>query len=139
MQSIFFIGFNRCGTTSLHSWLSAHGLKSFHGGTDESILVERYIIYNLTFGEPPLKDIPDHDAWLDLGPVQREWREFVRCYPDSKFVLNIRDIDHWLISRLNHLEGHYVQFMNVFYRRNATWRDGSPSGDRNLSITNEPS
>jgi hypothetical protein len=119
----FFIGFNKCGTRSLHLWLIAKGLNSFHGGKRESILIEGDIIYNLTFGVPPLKEVPHHDAWLDLGPVQREWREFVRCYPDSKFVFNVRDIDRWLLSRLNHLEGRYVQYMNVFYRRSATWQE----------------
>jgi hypothetical protein len=120
---VFFIGFNKCGTTSLHLWLTSNGLESFHGGARENALVEGDIVFNITFGDPPLKDILHKDAWLDVGPVQREWREFVRCYPDSKFVLNTRDINRWLVSRLNHLSGRYVQYMNVAFRRDATWQE----------------
>lgn len=119
----FFIGYNKCGTSSLHRWLTLHGVRSVHGGKSVNALLENEIILNLAFEQAPLKGLADHSAWLDFGIVQSEWRDFLRWYPDAKFVLNMRDMDHWVLSRLNHLYGRYVEYMNLFYRRKLTWQE----------------
>ena len=48
---VFFIGFNKCGTTSLHTWLVDAGIRSFHGGGSE-IDHHAVILANVARGRP---------------------------------------------------------------------------------------
>jgi hypothetical protein len=44
------------------------------------------------------------------------FRDLDAAYPGSRFVLNTRQVDGWLLSRLNHMNGTYVKFLNLYYR-----------------------
>ncbi|MBC7478599.1 MAG: hypothetical protein H7317_10955 [Pseudorhodobacter sp.] len=37
-----------------------------------------------------------------------EFRTFAKFYPESYFLLNTRDVDDWITSRLNHKDGLYL-------------------------------
>src|SRR5262245_41193753 len=118
-RSFFFIGFNRCGTRSLHRWLCDAGVDAFHGGKDEAGR-DVGIMLNLAQGRPALESFDGHEAYLDLRVLHQRFRDFDRDYPASRFILNTRDIDRWLVSRLNHIEGAYVDFMNLYYSLDLT-------------------
>ena len=118
---VFFIGFNKCGTRSFHKYFSDCGLASLHGAaTDDSHVA---ILLNVALGEPALRGLAPYDVYLDVGAVQSQFRCLDRDYPGSKFVLNVRDVDRWLVSRLNHANGRYVEFMNLYYETNLTWSE----------------
>jgi hypothetical protein len=119
---IFFIGFNKCGTLSLHHHLLKCGLRSFHGGSSDRHFDE-VILVNISYSDQPLYGVPPYDAWSDSVPVQREFRYFDFHYPTARFVLNTRDVLRWVVSRLNHLDGNYVTFMNLTYRRELAWQE----------------
>ena len=119
---IFFIGFNKCGTLSLHHHLLKCGLRSFHGGSSDRHFDE-VILVNISYSDQPLYGVPPYDAWSDSVPVQREFRYFDLHYPTARFVLNTRDVLRWVVSRLNHLDGNYVTFMNLAYRRELAWQE----------------
>lgn len=86
-SKIFCIGFNRTGTTSLHTLFQREGFRSYHGtawrGMREALLVR-------------------YDCFSDGRPD--DFRELDRRYPRSQFILNVRDLDTWLRSRLDHIQ-----------------------------------
>jgi hypothetical protein len=119
---VFFIGFNKCGTTSLHNWLKDAGIRSFHGGSD-TIDCHTRILANIALGRPALDGLDQYDAYLDVRAVQEQFRALDRDYPGSKFVLNTRNVDRWIVSRLNHLNGGYVALMNLYYGVELSWSE----------------
>jgi hypothetical protein len=78
---IFGIGLSRTGTTSLHRALEILGYRSVHYPPPDSIdaLLE------------------DHDALSDT-PVACRFRELDCRYPNSRFILTVRDFRSWLTS-----------------------------------------
>lgn len=113
-MKVFFIGFNKCGTSSLHAWLCDAGVKAFHGGQDTGG-VDVAIMINIAQGRPALEGVSGYDAYLDLRMLHQRFKDFDHDYPGSKFVLNTRPVDDWLRSRVNHLNGAYVAFTNLFH------------------------
>jgi len=115
---IFIIGFNKTATRSLHYFFKDNGLPSVHW--DNSHLVKcfernialgkklltggvvhhtkvsskgRYedmVVFSDMTDRVPPKDPADYYKRLDLD------------YPNSKFILNIRDTESWIKSRFNH-------------------------------------
>jgi hypothetical protein len=122
---IFLIGFNKCGTTSFHHFFEANGLSSVHWYGNE---LARCLRRNSRLpGVPPLWSIDRWQAYGDLialpgtpwdaprpyrGPLIEANALFPRlhrAYPDSLFILNTRDLDAWLCSRLAHDQGRFAQ------------------------------
>ncbi|MBL4740859.1 MAG: hypothetical protein JKY12_07680 [Sneathiella sp.] len=75
---IFGIGLSRTGTTSLTAALNILGFSAIHFPTRTS-------------------QIDAHDAATDT-PVALAFRELELRYPDSKFILTVRDKKEWLKS-----------------------------------------
>ena len=120
---IFFIGPNKCGTQSLSRWLRDTGKNPFHGG-EEKANYHRGILINVAQDKPPLDGgLDGYDAYLDVGAVQTQFRAIDHHYPGSKFVLNTRNIDRWILSRLNHIAGRYVTYMNLYYGIDLSWSE----------------
>lgn len=117
-NKIFQIGFNRCGTTSIHQFFLDNGLKSIHW--DRGNLARR-IKMNSLAKLPLLKGYEEYECFTDMeSPITGDfayiehYKELDRQYPGSKFILNLRDIEDWIKSRLNHGEGRYINI----YKRN---------------------
>ena len=52
-----------------------------------------------------LSDVdPDLDAFCDIAAITARFAELDRCYPGSKFVLTVRQVDAWVTSRVRHVE-----------------------------------
>jgi len=85
-NKLFCIGLNKTGTTSLHFAFQKLGLRSFHGGTFDSRI----------------------DAFSD-GRYYKNFKEYDCDNPNSKFILNTRNLRDWIISRIKHCQqGHYL-------------------------------
>ncbi len=86
-RKVFAIGFNKTGTTSLHRIFTDLGYRSYHGTKwrDSS----RPGIYRL------------YDAFCDGIPD--DFRKLDAMFPNAKFILQVRDLDAWLDSRLEHI------------------------------------
>lgn len=107
-NKIFQIGFNKCGTTSLHKFFLSNGLKSIHWG---DALLAKKIKDNCDNNLPPLMGYDNYDcftdmesSWDDIFIYLTHYKELDKFYPNSKFILNIRNVDKWIESRLNHPE-----------------------------------
>lgn len=85
---VFAIGFNKSGTTSLHALFKSFGLVSYHGtkwrDCDDLALLRSYDCFS--------DDTPKDLAKLD------------RLFPGSRFILQVRELDSWVYSRLAHIE-----------------------------------
>lgn len=108
-MKIFQIGFNRCGTKTIHHYLRANGVKSVHW--DHGRLARR-IFKNLANGDSLLSGYEHFDAFHDMEFISSSgsclleafklFPYFAAQYPDAVFILNTRDREAWIRSRLNH-------------------------------------
>ncbi|MEM9122849.1 MAG: sulfotransferase [Pseudomonadota bacterium] len=102
------VGFNKCGTRTLHLFLEANGWKSGHW--DRGAIAET-LKQNLDMNDPnPLGRYADYDALFDVTffgdetyfDAAHHFKALDVAYPDARFVLNTRNVDDWIISRFNH-------------------------------------
>jgi hypothetical protein len=93
---IFGIGLSRTGTTSLNSALVKLGYRSLHWPHDS---VTRRELIGYFAGEQPfaLTVAEDYDAITDT-PAAAAYRELSALYPESRFILTLRDRRGWLNS-----------------------------------------
>jgi hypothetical protein len=104
---IFQIGFNRCGTLSLHKFLLSSGLRSLHWA--EELLAVK-IANRIDAGQDPIKDFPRAIGFTDMvgardGLLVEPYKRFDylhRWYPNALFILNTRDREKWIDSRSAH-------------------------------------
>tara|TARA_R110000868_G_scaffold378996_1_gene644668 strand:- start:314 stop:2431 length:2118 start_codon:yes stop_codon:yes gene_type:complete len=111
-NKIFQIGFNKCGTTSLHQMFIESGLKSVHwdGGK-----IAKKIDSNIKQSKSPLNGVNEYDCYIDIENLGTNSFPFIkyydildRAYPNSLFILNTRPLSNWAQSRLNHQRGGYA-------------------------------
>jgi len=100
MNKIFCIGLNRTGTTSLHRALQIMGFKSVHYRCEQGNIKD-IVQANFKSHKMLLADIEDYDAYSDWNRSESNclFKVFDKQYPDSKFILTIRNLKSWLKSR----------------------------------------
>ncbi|MDO6838801.1 sulfotransferase [Paraglaciecola chathamensis] len=106
-KKIFCVGLNKTGTSSLHDAFLILGIKSVHFKGAEDRNIKDIILSNYLAGHNVLKGLEHYEAFSDwdLGPSTVDIvKEFDKQYPNSKFILNIRDLDGWLNSREKHVK-----------------------------------
>ena len=86
-SKIFAIGLNKTGTTSLHRIFQDLGCRSYHGTKWRE--TSRPTIYRF------------YDAFCDGIP--NDFRRLDAMFPNARFILQVRDLDAWLDSRLEHI------------------------------------
>lgn len=98
---MFCIGLNKTGTTSLHAALQELGYRSLHHREPEST---EAVARAVREGLPLLTHLGDHDAFSDIQSLAVRFVELDEQYPDSRFILTVRDLGDWLDSRRRHVE-----------------------------------
>ena len=86
-SKVFAIGFNKTATTSIDKVFKDVGIRSVHNVKWRT--AKPYLGHYLA------------QAFSD-GPPE-DFRSLDRRFPNSKFILNVRDLDEWLDSRLEHV------------------------------------
>ena len=103
---VFQIGFNKCGTTSLHRFYERSGLRSVHW--DGGYLAPR-MEDNIRAGRRAIVGYEDYDAFSELSymcehrvvEVGFQYLDvLLEQEPDARFVLNVRPVEKWIKSRL---------------------------------------
>ena len=115
-MKIFQIGFNRCGTLSFTKFFVDNGIKSVHWLTEGRKNICLLATKNLSNNKKMFDGI-DYTFYSDMEFVSSNkiiylyeyFRTIDEQYPDSKFILNTRDVDDWINSRLNHQGPHQVK------------------------------
>lgn len=94
-QKIFGIGLSRTGTRSLNSALQMLGFNTVHYPVDPDTFHE------LANGQYDLTLLKHHDGITDIT-VAPYYAQLDKMYPNSKFILTVREKDGWLNSCENH-------------------------------------
>ena len=109
---VFIIGYNKTGTMTLHYFFQNNNIKSIHWDQGR---IARKMKKNYKNKEPLLKDYPDYYVFSDLEDYKKlnyanedYFKELYYQYPNSKFILNIRDVQNWIKSRNRHENSYYV-------------------------------
>ncbi len=95
-KKVFAIGFNKSGTTSIHHLFQTLGLNSYHGLEWRKCADLRFFFKFDCFSDGP----PDDFMYLD------------KTFMNSKFILNVRQLETWVLSRLSHIERQKEKFDN---------------------------
>jgi len=121
-MKIFLIGFNKCGTNTIHHYLLANNVRSVHW--DQGRLAKR-IFRNLAEGDDLLKGYESFDAFTDMEFLDAQGQCYLEAYklfpqlaqqyPDAVFILNTRDREDWIRSRLAHGNKPYARRQMSFY------------------------
>ena len=107
-NKIFGIGLYKTGTTSLQQALNILGFRCFHAVTSYEEAVK-----NSGGGLFPKSILDAYDAFCD-NPFPAHFKEFDKRYPNSKFILTVRDLKSWLRSVKRHVDRNRF---DPFYRR----------------------
>ena len=123
-MKIFQIGFNKCGTASLYHFFKDNGFKSVHwrwGDKNNYKYVALEMKRNYENNHPLLEGMEEFDFYSDmeshLDGFDNEGDDYFPCvhayidyfkeidrqYPNSKFILNIRNVNNWIESRRKHV------------------------------------
>jgi hypothetical protein len=121
-SKLFFIGFNKTATTSLHELFTRNGYDSVHWMVGNINLAEQ-MKKNKESGHPILSGVENFQIYSDLSFASETliiegnlyFRELHLDYPESWFVLNTRNTNSWILSRLRHpnLTERYLQAMDL--------------------------
>jgi len=106
-RKIFLIGYNKCGTRTFHDFFTQNNIASIHFKRGN---LARRLQANLAAGLAPLNGIDKWTCYSDIQMVSGQeviegcerYRDLARYYPQSYFVLQTRDKDRWIQSRLRH-------------------------------------
>lgn len=114
MNKIFIIGFNRTGTRTLHNYFDKNGIMSLHW---EYGRLAKRIKYNFENNIPLLTGYDKYIVYSDMEDHYNYnyahityFKELDKQYSNSKFILNIRNVDNWIKSRNNHMDGKYKDY-----------------------------
>ncbi len=126
-MKVFQIGFNKCGTSTIHHYLRANGVRSVHW--DKGRLAQR-IFANFANGDDPLAGYEDFDVFTDMeyldssGIYLEAYKLFpylAAQYPDAVFILNTRDREAWIRSRMGHGSNRpYAKRQMTYYNISST-------------------
>ena len=115
---IFQIGFNKCGTASIHYFLLHSRIPSHHWVKG---MLAKKISERMDAGEDPIQDFPQAVGFTDMmafgehrliEPYKR-FEYLHHWYPDALFVLNTRDRERWIASRAAHAVGN-IRFIALY-------------------------
>lgn len=111
---VFQIGFNKCGTRTLHRFFELNGFRAVHwdGGR-----LARTMFRNLANGDRLIEGYERFEAFSDMEFITRAFafeafKLFPRLadeFPDALFLLNTRDREDWIRSRFEHRDGVYAR------------------------------
>jgi len=96
-MKVFGIGLSRTGTTSLTDALNLLGIKSVHFPYDSQTLAELSAFQVSGRHALTLSILHRYQGAADT-PIALVYRGLDRGYPDSRFILTVRDQPSWLAS-----------------------------------------
>ena len=108
-SKVFFIGFNKTATVSFHNLFKFSGYDSCHNnlhGRNIALLMQDNLIANNSL----LRSLEDKDCYSDMTycdhniylEANQYFKTLDKQYPNSYFVLQTRNVDDWIESRMNH-------------------------------------
>ena len=110
MSKVFFIGYNKTATYSLHKLFSHSGYKSCHANYARKVIALT-MKENFESNKPLLTNLEGPSCYLDIVycdhstyvEANQYFKTLDEQYPNSYFVLQTRNVDEWIKSRMNHM------------------------------------
>jgi hypothetical protein len=121
LPRVVLIGFNKCATRSFGRLFEAAGHRSLHNKLRQrfrpSINAARLMQANEMESGRIFTGMADYVFYCDLVHVSDDayyegamaFRQIHADYPDTLFVLNLRDREDWIASRLKHGHGEFAE------------------------------
>ena len=120
---IFVIGFNKTGTRTIHNFFVGNNIKSIHWDQGKLARTIKFNVDNMDPYSTPTPLLGNYDTYTvfsDMEDIEQNiyanelyFTHLDKHYTGSKFILNVRDIDTWIQSRLKHHNkklGNYATF-----------------------------
>ena len=101
-MKIFNIDFNKSGSTSLTKAMDILGFRSIHWKYNDKRILDR-LNENKKNKKKLLSGIENFDFYSDFRGSSF-YKKLDKQYPNSKFIITIRNLDNWLISREKHVK-----------------------------------
>lgn len=106
---VFQIGFNKSGTASIFHYFRDEGIAAIHWDSGK---LSKAIHHNAAQNKPLLTGYEQFQVFTDMEHRDKDqnpyysaesyYQQLDQQYPNSIFILNYRNIDKWINSRLNH-------------------------------------
>jgi hypothetical protein len=117
---VFQIGFNKCGTRSLKAFFKKNGFRCVHW--DDGKLAKA-MFKNKASGRSLICGYEQFDVFTDMENMQGKnsleayklYPDLAKEFPDALFILNTRDRERWIGSRLRHREGKLAENWKAHY------------------------
>ena len=115
----FQIGFNKAATKSIDGLFRKNGLKTMHWASGR---LAQQMESNRANGLKLLTGLEDVQFFSDMECLTRQvhieafkfYQILAQQYPKAVYILNTRDIDRWVRSRMAHRDGSYMRrYMQV--------------------------
>ena len=124
---LFFIGFNKTGTKTLHSFFRDNGYLSVHSSSYMAQRlglppIAKLMQQNQASGLPLLTGLDHYDVYSDMISLTESelieanglFRELDAENPGAYFVFNDRPVEKWIRSRLSHEGGPRGSFVGRY-------------------------
>jgi hypothetical protein len=116
---VFIIGFNKCGTKTLHRFFEKNGVASAHcnyfprGPEKRKTRLAKTMRDNVEGGRPILYGLEHYQVFSDLVALSdqelieanRYFKQMRNEHPDAFFIFNDRPVEDWIKSRVGHEGG----------------------------------
>ena len=116
---VFVIGFNKCGTKTLHRFFEKNGIASAHcnyfprGSSKIKTRLAKTMRDNIEGGRPILSGLEHYQVYSDLVALSDQelieanqyFKQMQREHPDAFFIFNDRPLEDWIKSRIGHEGG----------------------------------
>lgn len=99
-NKVFNIGFYKAGTCSLTEALNLLSIKSIHYNCNKKSIHET-MGHNKENNNKLLTGLEEFRGFSDFNG-RRYYKKLDKQYPNSKFILTVRDMDSWIKSRKKH-------------------------------------
>lgn len=117
---VFQIGFNKCGTRAIKYFFKQNGLRCVHW--DDGRLAKA-MFRNLKAGRSLIHGYEDYDVFTDMECMKnglglegyKLYPQLAEEFPTALFLLNTRDREKWIESRMNHRDGKLAENWKAHY------------------------
>ena len=123
LPRVFIIGHNKSGTRSICKLFNDNSYTSLHWDSNG---IANSIRRNFYLSQSLLSGIKDANVYSDMESIMGDssieahpfyaYRLFPLLdlqYPNSLFIYNYRDKNEWIQSRINHLNGRYLEACRI--------------------------
>ena len=125
-NKIFVIGLNKTASTTIHNLFKANKFKSIHWQTQlfekkyQLDKTEESVLHNKENNKHLLDKELDEtfQVFSDIQNLSLNFELLDKQYPNSLFIYNYRNVNSWVLSRLNHHTSRDIDYITFWKKHN---------------------